>query len=325
MATKVLVTGASGYIAGHVCKQLVDAGFRVIGTVRSKSKAKTDHLERMGVEVVAADLLTEQSFDAAMDGCKYVQHCASPFFFTTPGGDPQNFIKPAVDGTLNVLDSARANGVERVVLTSSCAAVSWADAKSHPEGESHVWNEDDWQMDNTNENGPYRLSKRLAEAAAWDFVQQKHPNNLELVTILPSFVLGPPPSARADAASVQFMQALLDGSMRQTGPSSFGVVDVRDVALAHINAMTKEGMTPNMYGQFRYIVSSEKSFPQQDLADMLTSSGEFAAYRIPTSASEPPSQNLVYSNSKAREELAIDFLPVEQVRLRVSYFLATPV
>ena len=169
------------------------------------------------------DLFKPGSFDQALHDCDFVAHCASPFQFKDPEDPQKGFVDPAVNGTLNVLSSAlKSKTVKRVVLTSSCAAISWGDPTKHPDGgASHVWSEDDWQTDNTLTNRPYRYSKRLAEEAAWDFVK-KHKDCFDLAVINPSFVLGPVLSTRVDAASVKYMKSLLDGSSSKTFPITFG-------------------------------------------------------------------------------------------------------
>jgi len=256
------------------------------------------------------DLLDAASWSGVFDGCTYVHHCASPFFLAVD--DPQTqFVTPAVDGTLNVLRAARAAGtVRRVVLTSSCAAVSWQDAKGHPDGPEHVWTEDDWQEDNTLEKGPYRLSKRMAEHAAWDFVAEH--KCFELATICPTFILGPVLSPRADATSIQFMRGLVDGSTTEVTGAAFGVVDVRHVATAHVAAMTVDLATPglkNKHGEARFIVSSDRSYPQIEVCKALAASPVFGAggWPVPTKATGPPLQELRYGNDRATKYLGVDF------------------
>ena len=115
--------------------------------------------------------------------------------------DPQrDLIAPAVEGTLNVLESAlRSPTVKRVVITSSMAAVS---PDTPPEDKMRRWTEADWNFDSTIQSNPYRLSKRMAEQAAWNFVHEHPGRNFELVALNPSFILGPPLSNRSDATSI---------------------------------------------------------------------------------------------------------------------------
>ncbi|KAL6060484.1 Tetraketide alpha-pyrone reductase [Balamuthia mandrillaris] len=306
--TIVAVTGASGFIAGEIIKQLLEKGYHVRGTVRSLSNAtKTKHLleEYPGLELFEADLLTEGSFAKCFEGCKYVMHTASPFQLQVE--DPQrDLVDPALKGTLNVLRCVKqAKTVRRVVLTSSCAAV--ASQALPPEGK--VWTEDDWNTDSTLENAPYRLSKSLAERAAWDFVAKEQDDvpeeeRFDLVVMNPSFVLGPPHSARVDSVSVASIKGFLDGSVTETPNSCFGAVDVRDVAKAHILGMEK----PEASG--RFILSSPQGISQLELAKMLAEDTSLSNYPIPTKEKAPVVHRPAYSNEKAKQVLGLEFTPI---------------
>jgi len=309
----VCVTGGSGYIAGHVCKILVESGnfSQVRATTRRKSPEKTGFLEEMGVHVFAGcDLMVEGSFLKAFAGCTFVIHCASPFQFRTPGGDAQKgFVDPALKGTLNVLNCAKNcyGSVKRVVLTSSCAAISWGDASKHPDGgKGHVWTEDDWQEDCTLTSSPYRLSKRLAEQAAWKFVGAADVD-FDLAVICPAFVLGPVLSPRLDAASVKHMKTLLDGSAQKTMTVTFGTVDVRDVAQAHVNAIGVDLGTrglKNKLGQARFILSG--CVGPLDLTAPLRADAVFSKYPLPAVNVEG-AEGTKYSHARAEKFLGIRF------------------
>ena len=313
----ICVTGGSGYIALHVCRILVESDkYTVRCTVRSKSPEKTDYLESIGVEIFDnCDLLVDGSFDKAFDGCKYVVHCASPFFFKAPGGDGNNFVKPALEGTKNVCNSIdKAGTVERLVLTSSCAAVAWQDSSKHPDAANGpVWSEDDWQMDSTLEKGAYRLSKRLAELAAWEYVNGN--DKITMAVINPSFVLGPTLTPRFIGASIGFQKSLIDGSTTKLTPSGFGCVDVRDVANAHVNALTvdleQEGLK-NKRGEARFILSSEVGVSRTEIAKILKASGKFDQYPIPLEVDGDDVPLAKYSHARAEKYLNIKFTPVEQ-------------
>ncbi|PIK48965.1 hypothetical protein BSL78_14178 [Apostichopus japonicus] len=248
---EVLVTGASGFIAAHVVQQLLQEGYQVRGTVRSlKNPLKVDPLKKLGeatdnrLELVEADLLDADCWTNAVDGCDYVIHTASPFPLSTPS-DENEIIKPAVDGTLNVL-KACAGKVKRVVLTSSCAAVG-----IYVNGPDESLSEKDW----TDEKHPaaiaYVKSKKLAEKAAWDY--QKGLNDeqqFELATINPSLVLGPILTQQG-GSSIDLLKRFLSGKDIGLPRICMCICDVRDVARAHVVAMT----LPEAAGN-RHIVST---------------------------------------------------------------------
>ncbi len=128
---KVLVTGATGFIALHCIQQLLDQGYEVRGTVRTENR-KNEVMDAMkkhssnaiNLEMVFTDLLKDEGWDDAVKGCKYVLHVASPFVLEVPDHEDE-LIKPAVEGTLRVLNACQVNQVEKVVLTSSFAAIGY--------------------------------------------------------------------------------------------------------------------------------------------------------------------------------------------------------
>src|SRR6266536_1841165 len=128
MTGQVLVTGASGYVAGHVIADLRSHGYGVRGTARKAADG-----------LVAADLTRDEGWAEAVEGCDYVMHVASPFPSHTPKSDDE-LIRPAVDGTLRVLRAAADAGVKRVVLTSSIAAVT----SGHTQEKTRT--EEDWSV-----------------------------------------------------------------------------------------------------------------------------------------------------------------------------------
>ncbi|MFT4571032.1 MAG: dihydroflavonol-4-reductase [Hyphomicrobiaceae bacterium] len=274
--TLVLVTGASGFIAGHCVQTLLADGYRVRGTVRSlANRAKVGHLDQLGtaaddrLELVEADLTSDQGWDTAVSGCTYVLHVASPFPSTTPD-DEMELIGPAVEGTQRVLAACARGGVKRVVLTSSVAAVAYGHA-SRP---GRALTEEDW----SNPDGcePYAKSKTLAERAAWDLVAALGPEKrFELAVINPGFVLGPMLS-NVGGTSAELIKRLLKREMPACPELGWATVDVRDLARAHVLAMT----TPAAAGN-RYICAGDNVW-LRDMARAL--SEEFAplGYRVPT-------------------------------------------
>ena len=136
MPDRVLLTGISGFLGGHVALQLLEAGYAVRGSVRDLKRADKvrQTLARAGadtsrLEFVALDLMSDKGWAEAMDGVRYVQHVASPFVTSMPA-DKMDLIRPAVEGTTRALEAAFAAEVERIVLTSSMAAVMYGHPKS---------------------------------------------------------------------------------------------------------------------------------------------------------------------------------------------------
>ena len=274
---KVLVTGASGFIAGHCIQALLDEGHPVRGTVRSlRDDAKIRHLRDMvghdgaRLELVEADLTRDAGWEQAVAGCKYVLHVASPFPATLPD-DEADLIVPAVEGTRRVLAAcATAGGVSRVVLTSSLAAI----ASGRSDHGERVLTEADWS--NPDRCEPYQKSKTLAERAAWDFVTALPADRrFELAVINPGFVLGPMLS-NAGGTSAELIRRLLNRGMPACPHIGFAVVDVRDVARAHLLAMTTPGAAGN-----RYITAGDHMW-LEEMAKILADEFNRYGYRVPT-------------------------------------------
>ncbi|CDP18890.1 unnamed protein product [Coffea canephora] len=231
----VCVTGASGYIASWLVKQLLGRGYTVKASVRdANDPRKTEHLTSLDgakerLKLFQANLLDDGSFDEIVQGCTGVFHTASPVNFSV--SDPKKeLLDPAVKGTLNLLQScAKVSSIRRVILTSSIAAVlakpelnkdsfvdeSWFSNPSYCE-EQKMW---------------YQLSKTLAEDAAWKFSKE---HGIDMVSINPGWVFGPilQPSINLSAG---FVLDVVNGA--QSFPDAcVGWIDVRDVACAHIHA-----------------------------------------------------------------------------------------
>ena len=236
----VLVTGGTGFIGLHCLQQLLDKGYKVRTTIRSESR-KQEVMDAMkkhssnceNLEFFIADLLNDDGWKEAVEGSKYVLHVASPFFL----GEPENedvFIKPAVEGTLRVLKACADADVEKVVLTSSFAAVGYG----HPR-EKEVYTEEDWSSVD-GEISPYAKSKTLAEKAAWEFVENlEESKKFELTVINPVAVTGPMLTSDIGSSN-DFLLKLISGSMPACPKIHMGYIDVRDVAKAHIFSMTEE-------------------------------------------------------------------------------------
>ncbi|CAN8311664.1 unnamed protein product [Cochlearia groenlandica] len=244
----VCVTGASGYVASWVVKLLLLRGYTVNATVRNPNDLKkTEHLLALDgakerLKLFKANLLEEDSFENAINGCEAVFHIASPVSLTVV--DPQvELIEPAVKGTINVLKTcSNVSSVKRVILTSSMAAVM---SPKPPLGPNDIVDENTFSDPSVCEESKqwYVLSKTLAEEEAWRFAKA---NNIDLIVMNPALVIGPilQPSLNF---SVDVVVDLLNGK-NLFDRRYHRFVDVRDVALAHVMALE----TPSANG--RYII-----------------------------------------------------------------------
>ena len=328
----VLVTGANGYVASWLVKQLLEVGFTVHAAVRNpENKEKIAHLKELAnaakgsIKFFATDLLSPDSYKEAMEGCGLVYHTASPF--TIDVKDPQKeLIEPAVNGTANVLNTAKENtSVKRVVVTSSCAAIytDAVDTINAPEGSL---TEEIWNTTASIDYQPYSLSKTLAEKKAWEIADKQ--SQWDLIVINPCLVLGPALNPKhTTSESKNILKMLGDGQMKMGAPRlGAGVVDVRDVALAHYKA----GITKNASG--RYITAAhETNFLEMGM-ELLPKYGD--KYPLPKKAIPKwlimivgPLTNKSFTrkfirnnvdvqwkadNSKIKKELGIKFRPLRE-------------
>jgi nucleoside-diphosphate-sugar epimerase len=307
--TTVLVTGATGFIAQHCVVQLLDAGYRVRGTARSAeraSKLKTslvphlaDGADAIGrFEIVSADLTSDDGWADAVDGCRYVLHVASPIP-RTPPKDENELIVPARDGALRVLAAAAQAGVERVVMTSSIAAVLYGRDRNH------TFDESDWSDIDASSIGAYEKSKTIAERAAWEYVASLDEDHaLELVTINPGVVLGPILDEDY-GTSGEVVKKLFDRDFPACPDLNWAAVDVRDVAAAHITAMT----TPAAAGE-RFICAIE-NHSIHEIACILDQHFSSRGFRIPTGKLPDFAMRLVALFDKTAS-LALNDLGVRQ-------------
>lgn len=275
--TVILVTGVSGFLAGHIALQLLEQGYHVRGSLRRLDRSECVRGQlgaHLGSEALArltlveADLDRDEGWSAAVDGCRYVIHTASPF----PPGFPENeaaLIQTAREGALRVLGAAQRANVERVVLTSSIAATNHGDGQA-------PFTEENWTDPDGLRATPYYKSKTLTERAAWSFAKEV---GLDLTVINPSMILGPLLGASV-GTSVGLIHHLMTGKFEGTPRFGFSVVDVRDAAQAHILAMTN----PAAKGQ-RFIVGG-RFFWLKDLVAVLA--GAFPDYIVHLPTGEVP-------------------------------------
>ncbi len=326
----VLVTGGSGYLASWIIKMLLEKGIDVNATVRDPSDSgKLAHLTALAkasagrLKLFKSDLLDPGSFDEPMRNCELVIHTASPFFITEPGDPEKELIRPAREGTRNVLGSARKSPtVKRVVLTSSTAAIYGdnADIGLTPAG---IFTEKEWNTTSSAAHQPYPYSKTVAERQAWAIAGEQ--DQWDLLTINPGWILGPSVSKRTDSMSISTMIKVGNGAYKNGVPELWsGVVDVRDVADAHIRA----GYTPEASGR-HIILCGEATL--LDLADMLRKHFRdgypFPRRQIPKFMLwlMAPQQGFTreyvrrnvgirikFDNSYGKKDLGVSYIPIEQ-------------
>ena len=269
MKKKVLLTGISGYIGNHCAVELLKNGYSVRGSVRSLLK-KEKVIESISKEIdpkdnlefCELDLLKDKGWDRAMEGCEFVLHVASPFIMIEPK-DENEYIKPAVDGTLRALEAAKKAGVKRVVLTSSMVSMlENADRSIDIDYNS-------WTNVKAKNISAYAKSKTLAERSAWDFIKKQNKENpLQLSVVNPGPVFGPTLSGNLEGASMGMFRNMILGKMPMVPKSSINMSDVRDVAKIHVLALENK----NANGK-RFIVTTEKPYAFQELAQILKSNG----------------------------------------------------
>lgn len=316
----VTLTGASGFLAKHMTRRLLEEGYTVRATLRTpsrESEVRTAVLPGLSPDAgdrltfVRADLLRDEGWEEAMAGTQALMHMASPVPLSGPR-NPQDVIRPAVEGTRRALGAAAAAGVKRVVVTSSVAAIIYPGSET-AQGES------DWADPDAAGAWPYQRSKTLAERAAWEIAEAQ---GLDLTSINPGWVLGPLLDTQI-GTSVALIQRFLKGSDPMMPDFGFPIVDVRDVVLAHLRALQE----PSFAGERIIIAAGTLSLPE--IGRLLKET--YPDRRIPTRAAPalmvrllglfmPEMRQLVpqlghrqrVSNAKARQRLGIDFIPPEE-------------
>lgn len=261
-AETVLVTGGSGYIGGWCAATLLQRGYVVRATIRDLTR---EDQARAAIASVAepgnrlsfhpANLMSDAGWDAAVEGCDYVLHVASPLGVAEPK-DPDELITPAREGAKRVVGAAIRAGVKRVVQTSSVAATGRAGKGDWTNDETNWTDGDDRAVD------AYARSKALAERAAWDLIAEKGAGKTTLATVNPALVLGPV-MGRDFSESIQVVERLVSGRVPGIPRLGFNIVDVRDVADLHLRAMTD----PKAAGE-RFIAAGHWAW-MEDIAAVL--------------------------------------------------------
>lgn len=272
MGGTVLVTGASGYIAGFAIQQLLREGWQVRGTIRNLARA--DEVRGwLGVTpnelpLFAADLTSDAGWAEAAAGCSHMLHIASPIPASAPKSDDE-LVVPARDGALRALRAAKAAGVKRVVLTSSTAAVTYGKGQI-----DRPFTEADWTDETHPDTYAYVRSKTIAERAARAWMASDG-GPMEFLTINPGLILGPV-LGRDFSTSLEALKKLLEGALPGLPRLGFPVTDVRDVADAHVRALTHPGIDGE-----RFLVAGEFLW-LEDIAHVLKANLGPKARKVPT-------------------------------------------
>lgn len=325
---KVLLTGASGFVATHVLKILLDKEYHVVATVRSEEKAQwidkifSEKKSGYTIEYVK-DISTNGAFDEVFKkhpDLKYVIHTASPFF--RPSSDPENTIlKPALQGTTNILKAVKAHGpaVEHVVITSSFAAILDPNLKGGVVGNpkltytEETWSPVTYDQAAQNLDLTYVGSKTVAEQAFWKFIKEEGVK-FSGTTINPSYVFGPILQEVKNADALNTSNAVLYKLLKSTPSDRIDnlialAVDVRDVALAHVLAIEKKEaagqrwfLTSDYFTSYKALEVLREDFPDVNAAHVPPDYDEKAAF----------ADVAKYDNHLTSEQSGIQYYPLEK-------------
>ena len=262
---KVLVTGASGYVALHCIFELLKNGFKVRGSLRNLNredevrKSLGEGFDKNNLEFCKLNLLDDEGWDDAASDCDYLFHIASPCQVEEPKNENE-LITPALEGTLRALNAAHKSKVKKVVLTSSIGAMAYGHNKSFCEPK-------DW-TNTSMDVGAYIKSKTIAEKAAWDFVEKQTDKSFVMTTIHPGMVFGPLLSNDFEGISASLIIKMISGKFPALPDIYFTVVDVRDVAKLHVQSLTN-----NHSDYKRILVTSQKGISFLEISKILRELG----------------------------------------------------
>ncbi|KAF7517292.1 hypothetical protein PCG10_001307 [Penicillium crustosum] len=323
----ILITGASGFIATHIVKDFLSAGYHVRGTVRSSATAElvrqsfSQFTSQLSL-VIVEDMGKPGAFDEAVQGVHGVIHTATPFQIFNIEDNERDLLRPAIDGTTNILNSVlnHAPEVKRVVITSSFAAMADYSKGSWP---GHVYSEADWNMTPYEvaaaKGAPgglaYSTAKALAERAAWDFVKTNKPN-FDIATIMPPMVYGPNINATASLAKLNTSSSDIYRLISPRTKSSdevpqnmfWSFVDVRDVSKAHLRAYE----VPEAGGERFFLCTG--NFTYQQFVDALREKIPEIRDRVPVGnpgTGAVPETVYTIDNSKSQKILGIQYHALE--------------
>ena len=337
--TKVLLTGSSGFIGKHITLRLLNDGYEVRASVRTKAKgdevraAMAAHLAPgfdldKKLSFIELDLESDSGWDAALKGVDVLIHCASPFPIASPK-DENDLVRPAVEGTLRAMRAAHGAGVKRVILTSSVAAIYGNDlAPGKTEFDETTWSDVNHPVGRV----AYTKSKTLAEKAAWDFIASEA-SEIEMTTINPVLVAGVPLDKHF-GASVSVVERIMNGVDPMLPDLSFSIVDVKDVAAMHVKAISIDAAKGQRFiasagsRTFIQIAKALKvAFPARKISTIQAPSfvirflalfdGEVKAV-LPTLG-----KHIGVNSSKAQKVLSMDFISPEESLIESANYLVT--
>ncbi|KAL1311401.1 hypothetical protein AAFC00_001567 [Neodothiora populina] len=320
---KILITGASGFVAAHVLNSFLKNGYHVRGTVRSEAtaeavrKSHARYADQLSFAIVP-DISAPHAFDKAVVGVDGVIHTASPFQLNVEDNE-RDLLQPAIQGTTSILEAVakHAPNVRRVVITSSFAAI--IDMGKPNGGAGYTYTEEDWNPCTYEEavkgSGPvaYCASKAFAERAAFDYVKEHKPK-FDVVSINPPMVYGPLDHAVSDPKKLNTSSAdiyrFLDGSSKEIGPTAFpAFADARDLGEAHLR-----GYEVPEAGNQRFAITSG-NFTYNQVCEILREAYPNLADKIPDPSKEPaPTVDQLphLSNERAKKVLGMTFRSLEE-------------
>lgn len=329
MKSPVVLTGATGYLGSQILRELLERGYEVRITSRNPKKTSGEQWFKPFMKkyndklsVYHGDLLDDGSFDEVMVGAKGLIHAASPFKIEGIKDPVKELVEPAKKGTRNVIQSAeRAKTIESIVVTSSLAAI-YGDAVDIKLHEENVFSEKHWNVTSNKHHQPYSFSKTEAEKEAWRLAEGKA---WKLATINPGFIVGPAITDRSDSTSIQMIANMLSGKFKTGVPDLyFSMVDVRDVALAHVEALENEKATDRfictnesmslmqMAEKLEKAVGHEfKKIPKKKLPKFLTYLfGPLMAGFSWSYLNKNLGVPVYFNNDKIKKELGVSFRPI---------------
>ncbi len=240
MSEKVLLTGISGFIAKHVAIELLNSGYEVLGTVRdinsiesTKKILEENNASTKNLSFEELDLLKDDGWDKAAEGCKYIIHVASPFPLKV-SNDRESLTPAAKDGTLRVLNAGINAKVEHIVKTSSIVCMYRKPNRTN----NYTFGENDWTDLEWDKTTDYFVSKTRAEKAAWELMESKGIKN-KLTCINPGFVLGDFLNEKS-CTSMEYIKQLLQGKYPAAPKFAVMISHVKDIAKAHVLSLNNK-------------------------------------------------------------------------------------